>query len=117
MDKQYQTDKRFVEQIGDHIIELSVRERLNGMEYRFKKMEHIINHSSPSNTSTSHYLCNGDHPRYVHSSGSTSRLVHREKQALYCDKCDKLYCKREYCDHLKKFIKNAKNAKNMKCEK
>lgn len=89
--------------LTDRIIESSVDERIVLLEQRLKRVESLVNHAFCVPNDRLVYMCNGLHP---HPTSGLIRKPHRTRKALYCEVCDKLYCKKKYCNHLAQFVKN-----------
>lgn len=103
------SEKQFVDDFSNKVIESTVDERIKKLEHKILRLEKIVHSCSGTMNDAGmlSFLCNGEHPHII-IDGKRIRHVHYVRKALYCEKCDKLYCQDKYCDHLESFINEIK---------
>lgn len=96
----------FIDDFTNRVVEAShTNAKLEELEYRIKRIERVLDTSVINidhHPSKIHYYCTGKHNHNY----TLNKRYHPLNKALYCDKCDALYCNKDYCRHLEDFVKN-----------
>ena len=83
-------EKRFLDEFTDRVVDNAYR--YEQLDLRVRRIEKYLDKDFKIKCKSCRYMTSSRHEIF--------------SKTLYCEKCDQLFCRIHYCEHLNEFIRN-----------